>query len=110
MSDRRDAVVSYEHFHHKATLRYHVDIVGWPSDIPFKNPSELTRSHLKRLHKLATSVPLALHFIALSQEELNQRIAKRAEDEANGLVEPWVGNKKKKASGSMSATSAPPAS
>lgn len=59
---------------------------------------------MKRLHGLATSVPPALHFIALSQEELDQRIAKRAEDEANGLVQPWVGNKKK-ASGATSATS-----
>ncbi|KIO22579.1 hypothetical protein M407DRAFT_9858 [Tulasnella calospora MUT 4182] len=94
-SDRRDAILSYEHFHHKVVLRYHVDIVGWPNDIPFKNTSELTRAHLKRLYSLATSVPPALHFVALDQEELNQRIAKRTEDEANGLVEPWTGNKKK---------------
>ncbi|KIO28402.1 hypothetical protein M407DRAFT_22454 [Tulasnella calospora MUT 4182] len=95
VSDRRDAVISYEHFYHKVILRYHVDIIGWPGDIPFKNPSELTRSHVKRLHSLASSVPPALHFIALNQEEVNQRIAKRAEDEANGVIEPWVGNKKK---------------
>lgn len=72
-----------------------MDIVGWPSDIPFKNPTELTRAHLKRVHNLATSVPPQLHFVALSQEELNQRITKRAEDEAEGLVEPWTGNKRK---------------
>ncbi|KIO18616.1 hypothetical protein M407DRAFT_31727 [Tulasnella calospora MUT 4182] len=95
VSDRRDAVITYEHFYHKVILRYHVELTGWPSDIPFKNPSQLSRSSLKRIHGLVTSSPPQLHFLALTQEQLDQRIAKRAEDEASGAVEPWVGNKKR---------------
>lgn len=102
VSDRRDATMSYDHFHHKVILRYRVELVGWPSEIPFKNPSDLTRAHLKRIHNLVTSKPPQLHFVALTQQDLNQRIEKRAQDEAEGLVEPWV--RKKKTTGSVSAT------
>ncbi|KIO19281.1 hypothetical protein M407DRAFT_11469 [Tulasnella calospora MUT 4182] len=110
VSDRRDASVSYEHFHHKVLLRYHVNLVGWPSNIPFKNPSELKRAHLKEIHALATSTPPQLHFITLNQEELSQCIEKRAEDEANGLVEPWVGNKRKTGNTAMSVSALPSSS
>jgi hypothetical protein len=91
--------MNYVRFEDLIVQRYSIDLVGWPANVKFVNPSEMSDS-LAPLQELNTALSNGTcKFVALSPTEQRARRERVAADEAAGRIAPRKPRKQRKDAG-----------
>jgi hypothetical protein len=91
--------MNYVNFEDLIVQRYCIDLVGWPANLKFVNPSEMSDS-LAPLQELSTALSDGTcKFVVLSPTEQSARRERVAADKAAGRIVPRKPRKQRKDAG-----------
>lgn len=91
--------MNYVNFEDQIVQRFGIDLIGWPGNVKFVNPSEMSDS-IAPLQELSAALSDGTcKFVTLSLAEQNARRERIAADEAAGRTAPRKPRKQRKDAG-----------
>ncbi|TFY61341.1 hypothetical protein EVG20_g7098 [Dentipellis fragilis] len=88
VSGQPQARMSWKRYYEDVVVKRKVEIVGWPRDIPFADPSDVSLGRKRLLPLIKSWEEGRTRFVKLSPEDLAARMAERDVMVAAGLIAP----------------------